>query len=615
LLLILLLVNNAIAQFSPKQAQKIDSLNTVIANSKSDTSIAAAYYELSEILYIVNLDTLRDLCEVAKSIATKNLSKNLSTAERRSFLKTLAGCLNNIGYVHKKHGEIPEALANYHKSITIQEEIGNKIGTANLLNNIGVIYESQNDISNALDYYENALNMFGEASYPKGIAATLNNIGVIYSYAKKDTLKTLDYYQKALFIREEIDDKVGISNSLNNIGYVYSRLNENDKALKYHKRALLLREQLGDKRGIVSSRYSLADLYYKLGQYQKAKVQSIQSLTIAQNEGFPYEIRTAALLLKKIYLRENNYKESFKMLELYIKMSDSLDNKKNRNAVYKQQVQYEYEKKKALDDKEIEKQLALAEEKKQQQKIITTAISGGLLLVLIFSIFIFYRWRISLRQKGTIEKQRDQLSQKNKERGYMMKEIHHRVKNNLQIVNSLLRLQSNEIEDENVVKMFEEAQNRVLSMALLHEKMYRSEDLKHINVKDHFDLLIKELIKDYQVGLNIKLDIDIEEVDIRMKTLVPLGLIINEIISNALKYAFIDRNEGTIIVHLKHIKDDVFELIIGDDGIGMKEDFNIEGASSLGTELIQVFTQQLEGSIERIAEIGTLFRLTFNKID
>ena len=211
-----------------------------------------------------------------------------------------------------------------------------------------------------------------------------------------------------------------------------------------------------------------------------------------------------------------------------------------------------------------------------------------------------------------IRKQKDELSRKNEEKTAMLREIHHRVKNNLQVVNSLLKFQSYEIEDEKIVAMFEEAQNRVLSMALLHEKMYRSDDLKHVDIMEHFTLLIEDLIKSYAIGKEIELDINVKEVDVGMKTLVPLGLIINEIITNALKYAFIDRKKGKITVHLKQIDNKRFEMLIGDDGIGLKEE---EMTSGLGLELVQIFTEQLEGKMERLNLPGTHFKLVFEGID
>jgi len=216
-------------------------------------------------------------------------------------------------------------------------------------------------------------------------------------------------------------------------------------------------------------------------------------------------------------------------------------------------------------------------------------------------------------QKEELAIKNMELAKKNEEKTDMLKEIHHRVKNNLQVVRSLLKLQSRSIEDQKVVAMFEEAQNRVLSMALLHEKMYRSNDLKHIDVQEHITLLVEDLVKTYAVGKTIKLDINIEEADIGMRTLVPLGLIINEIITNALKYAFKDRANGKIIVLLKQLDVKKYELIIGDDGVGVSEEQQKE-STGIGTKLIQSFTRQLNGTLERLDKAGTVFKLLFQRI-
>jgi len=235
-------------------------------------------------------------------------------------------------------------------------------------------------------------------------------------------------------------------------------------------------------------------------------------------------------------------------------------------------------------------------------------------LVFLFLLgFVFFR---GYQRKKMVNKlviaQRNELVIKNDEKTAMLKEIHHRVKNNLQVVNSLLRLQSREFEDEHAISMFKEAQDRVLSMALLHEKMYRSDDLKHIDVKDHINLLVEDLIKSYAVGKVINLDINIEDLDIGIQTLVPLGLIINEMISNALKYAFKNKNMGEIIIHIKPLKNDLYEMIIGDDGVGLKYEQKSKG---IGTKLIQIFTKQLNGTLERLDQPGTVFKLIFEKLD
>jgi len=211
-----------------------------------------------------------------------------------------------------------------------------------------------------------------------------------------------------------------------------------------------------------------------------------------------------------------------------------------------------------------------------------------------------------------IRTQRDEISKKNEEKKIMLKEIHHRVKNNLQIVNSLLRLQSHEFEDKKVIGMFEEVQNRVISMAMLHEKMYKSEDFKHIDIQGHFNILVKELVNNYAVGKNINLDIAVDKVDIGIKTLVPLGLVINEIITNSLKYAFKDREKGEITLELNHLEGVKYELLIGDDGSGIPKGSEKSG---LGLELISIFTEQLEGEITQVKSEGTKYQILFENID
>ena len=227
------------------------------------------------------------------------------------------------------------------------------------------------------------------------------------------------------------------------------------------------------------------------------------------------------------------------------------------------------------------------------------------LTALSFAALAIFVFKVVLRQQL--------LEKKDKEKTAMLKEIHHRVKNNLQVVNSLLKLQSRELEDERIVAMFKEAQNRVLSMALLHEKMYRSDDLEHLDVRDHISLLIEDLVKSYSLENKVSVTVDIDYIDIGLQTSVPLGLVINEIITNALKYAFPKEGKGNIKVVIKKKEERKFEMIIGDDGIGAGPFLDEKGG--LGTKLIKAFTKQLRGGIERLDESGTVFKIIFYNID
>lgn len=247
-------------------------------------------------------------------------------------------------------------------------------------------------------------------------------------------------------------------------------------------------------------------------------------------------------------------------------------------------------------------------------------ITGVLLLIVLLIIVVILLWNRSLQReivkRNIIEEKLEdsllKLENKNDEKRAMLKEIHHRVKNNLQVVNSLLKFQSRKLESEEAITMFKETRNRVVSMALLHEKMYRSDDISHIDVQEYISLLVEDLVKSYAVDKEIKIDIQIEPVDLMMRTLVPLGLIINEMITNSLKHGFKNKNEGVISVYIKHLEGIRYEMVIGDNGEGVKKG---KKSTGIGVKLIQIFTKQLNGTLEQLARPGAVFKLTFDKID
>lgn len=195
----------------------------------------------------------------------------------------------------------------------------------------------------------------------------------------------------------------------------------------------------------------------------------------------------------------------------------------------------------------------------------------------------------------------------------MLKEIHHRVKNNLHIVKTLLRMQAASITDENIVAQFRKAQSRVVTMAILHEKMYKSESLKEISVQEHCEFLIRDLIDVYGIDKKVQLELGIEDVSFDMETLVPLGLIINELISNSLKYAFENRSDGIITVGLTQLTSaGQYELIVGDNGIGLPKEVN-KLSDYMGSELVKTFVKQLKGTIELLDKPGAFFKIVFKK--
>jgi two-component sensor histidine kinase len=200
-----------------------------------------------------------------------------------------------------------------------------------------------------------------------------------------------------------------------------------------------------------------------------------------------------------------------------------------------------------------------------------------------------------------------------RDRELLLKEIHHRVKNNLQIVASLLKLQANSTKDETVRNMLNVSQNRVKSMSLIHEKLYQSQNLSGINFGDYLKNITEHLLNVYGMR-NGEVCIDVQALDVSLEidTAIPCGLIINEIISNSLKYAFPDGRKGKISVNIS-LADDTLTLIVSDNGIGMPEHIDFNKTNTLGLQLVNTLVRQLEGTVEIQRNPGTTFTIRFTK--
>jgi two-component sensor histidine kinase/ligand-binding sensor domain-containing protein len=245
------------------------------------------------------------------------------------------------------------------------------------------------------------------------------------------------------------------------------------------------------------------------------------------------------------------------------------------------------------------------------------------ILVVLFItllVYLYSRIRVSRIKKVNrlleerVKVRTKQIAKERDEKAVLLQEIHHRVKNNLQIVNSLLRLQSHYVKDEEALWALDESQNRVMSMAMIHERMYKTENLANINIRDYISDLCRDIVRTYDLSDSVKLNLDIQVEKLNLDTLTPLGLIINEISSNAMKYAFPDGMTGSFTVSLVRLEGNRFKLSIGDDGIGIPLDLTDSEHDSLGTTLMESLSEQLNGKLERVEGKGTMYQLIFEEI-
>lgn len=203
-----------------------------------------------------------------------------------------------------------------------------------------------------------------------------------------------------------------------------------------------------------------------------------------------------------------------------------------------------------------------------------------------------------------------------KEKEVLLKEIHHRVKNNMQIISSLLRLQSGSITDAKYKDMFNESQNRIITMSLIHEKLYQSRDIARIDVGNYLKDLVNGLFLSYDISPGkISSNINVKNVSLGINSAIPCGLVINELISNSLKYAFPNRRPGEVRISLRSIEDEKFELIVADDGVGLPKDLDFRKTESMGMRMITILVEnQLHGEISLNRDKGTEFVIKFKEV-
>lgn len=345
-----------------------------------------------------------------------------------------AAIYNNLGNIYKEKGDFVKAINAYVLSMKIDEGLKNKLGVATCMNNIGILYAAQEKFDIAIGYYKKAIRLRKEAKDRVGLANPLNNIGNILE-SKKDYFGAIDYYNRSLIIEKENKSTLGELTSMSNIAGVYKALGEEYKKKNKHlskeyfqKSAQLSTEviakskNLGDNSIIATAYLNLATLKEIEGDSKTAIEYAMKALKISKESGSVRYIRDAAEVLYHSYKKKGNSSETLKMFETYIQMRDSIMSLENQDEIIRQEYKYEYEKQAAADSVLQAKEKEITTAQLQKEKTQRFALYGGLALVLVFALFIYNRYKLTMKQKEIIstkeqetQKQKNLLEIKNKE--------------------------------------------------------------------------------------------------------------------------------------------------------------------------------------------------------
>ena len=554
---------------------------------------------------------------------------------------TLMRSFYNYGTIARIKGENYKALDYFNQHAVYYLEPFDSVKISNVYYQIGAVYTNMGEYDKSIEYLLQCVRI------DEGLGRSESNrwaFGALASNYRqlKQFDKALDYSNRTLTIFEELKDTVGVGRSLFNQSNIYADMDSMDRAINLQKRSIDLLETQKNRQFLATAYQNLGGTYLNLGQYNlaedylekgydihlkyneqrqitssktslsKVKIklgktgEAVQLLTdvyaYAKENNESSQLSEITKLLSEAYEQMGAYKESLRYRKEHGSWQDSLFSKNMITSVNEADAKYQTERKEA-EIRRLSLEDDLNQERISRQRLALGGATGGLgiLSFLIYRIF---------GQKRQIESQHKTISSSLSEKETLLKEIHHRVKNNMQVISSLLRIQSNQTEDAGALEALKEGQSRVQSMSLIHQDLYQHDNLTGIFMPDYLEKLSRSVIETYQLNPDqIKIDIEVDDMTLDVDTVVPLGLIINELVTNSLKYAFPKNREGNMYISLTE-QDDQLLLTVKDDGIGIIGD---EQKKGFGSGLIKAFADKLDAELLTTEDEGLQVSLTINE--
>jgi len=523
----------------------------------------------------------------------------------------ISDILNNIGVANDYLGQYDEAISHYNMAFEMNTAHNNKAGLAMTISNIGALYFFWGKYDLALKNYLESLKYDRELGNKESEAGSYENIAIIYKN-QKEYRKATDFYQQALAINIELKNNNSIARNYNNIGNLYLAQSDYNRAISYHKKALLMQLDFNGLEGIIYSNNNLGTCYYRLKDYAKAEGYYKEALALATKQNLTVQILYSQKWLANLYNTINKYKESSHYIRSYYELKDSVFTETKHQQIMNLEKKYESDK----NNREIEllntknQKQDIEIESKNQQRNLWAGISILAFIMVVISIYHYLKMKKlseKLRQKN------DLIEKTLGEKDVLMREIHHRVKNNLQIITSLLNMQSKYLDDDKSKAIMEESKDRIKSMSLIHQKLYQEENITGIESQSYFEDLIDSLCQSYGIDNSaVELNISIDNIIMDVDTAIPLGLILNELISNAFKYG-VDSATGKFDFVFQQSVDSKLIVVIKDNGNGIPDDFDIKKSKSYGMKLIQSLSKKLKAQIEFNNKQGLEVVLTINR--
>lgn len=508
------------------------------------------------------------------------------------------------GTIRRNRGDFDSSIYFAQKALTLLTTQPTSAGIASVYNLLALTYKRMGDAQHvkiltkkALQYAIMARNSaLSEPDYSE-LSRAYNTLGITYrDLGQFDSSKVC--YRRVIAIETRYNPQPSyLPTGYANFGQILMDADKNyPEAIRYYQKSIPLYEQQKNLPGLEHAYRNLSWAFRQQGDYKRAIEAADRSLELGRAVNDPHRLFNALEAAYLAYREAGSYRKALAFLEEWKHREDSLVNIEKTRAIARLESAYKSQEKEGRI-----RQLALERQLDRRQMAFLMA---GFVVVLVLLCVLWWQYQKLDRSRYKIRQQAEQLS-------LMMKELHHRVKNNLAIVSSLLKLQANQLTDEQVTRAIRTGQQRVEAMALIHQRLYQTNNVTTVNIREYLTDLANSLRQAYGYSaVNFDLQIDISQEWLEVDVAMPLGLIVNELVTNSFKHAYtcVDRPWLRIGLHNRN----GLVLEVQDNGPGITPaEWEEVRSKSFGKRLITSLCQQLAGIVEVKQQDGALFQMRF----
>lgn len=581
---------------------QIDSLNTLLRQVAGDSA-------KMEILNELIARTAYNDTEAALAYAQQfdSIAQQGENTERQ------AHALKLLGIVQYVDGDHEASMISYQHSLDLYMQLQDTFNIGMINNNIASVFSERTLYEKALDYQKRAKHWFDQTADLEWQALIVQNIAGEYEKLDRPD-SALIMYEEALRRYDSPDVAQNAYAPLYrsrralivaNLCRIYAMMDKTALAIQYGEELVNDPNAGIDQYAQMQVLNALGKSYLAAGQIDRAQQNAQASLDLAEELGNQVlAISNTEILIRVAEIRRE-YPRAFRLQKAFIELRDTYFDVEREKSLNELSTKYETE------QKEQEIALLAASNQVKDLKIAKAQRErwlwgSGLFLVVLITGILAYFFRVNTHKNRQLAEKNTFIQKALTEKEALLREIHHRVKNNLQVISSLLSLQERRLKGQEGLRAIQESRNRVQSIALIHQNLYQQNNLSRIDMTHYFNELAGQIRSSFaagEQGVDIMLEIDPVELDV--DSVIPLGLITNELLTNALKYAFSESERGRIDLSFKKQEDGQWLLRVKDNGVGIPQEHLTGSGHSFGMKLIRIFAQKLQSTLQIDNEQGT----------